>query len=73
LARTGRPYADTSQISVRVPNSVLGRATALVELLMRKGHTSDRASVFRAAILRGLDALEVEHGLMKPKAKRPKD
>jgi hypothetical protein len=74
MARTGRPVADTSQITVRVPNAVLRRATALVELLSGKGYASGRASVFRAAILHGLDALEAEHGIAtKPKRKRSND
>jgi hypothetical protein len=73
MARTGRPIADTSQITVRVPNSVLKRATAIVQLLTGKGYSSGRASVFRAAILHGLDVLEAEHGIVvKQKPKRPK-
>jgi hypothetical protein len=70
MARMGRPVADTSQVTVRVPNDYVKRAKALADLLSGKGYSSDRASILRAAIGRGLEVLEVEHRVgAKPKVK----
>ena len=59
------------QISVRVARALLARARVLAEQMSARGFRADRASVLRAAIERGLDALEAELGVAaKPKAKR---
>jgi len=69
MPRIGRPPSDTVQVSVRVASAWADRAAVLAEKLERDGYKSDKASVYRAALGRGLDALEAEHGI-KPKGKR---
>lgn len=72
MARMGRPPKDDmEQISVRVARALLARARTLADYMSARGFRADRASVLRAAIERGLETLEAEHGVVaKPKAKR---
>lgn len=65
MAKMGRPVADTVQISTRVPSVWVGRAETIAERLQRGGFKSDKASVYRAALQRGLDDLEQELGIAK--------
>ena len=48
-------------MTVLVPSDASDRAEALGERMAPPGVTLSRAEVLRAAILRGLDALEAEH------------
>ncbi len=64
----GRPATDNdSQLAIRVPGDWLTRADALAPLVARPGILVTRSDVLRAAMARGLDALEAER---KGKAKR---
>ncbi|HEY3818382.1 MAG TPA: hypothetical protein VGL81_14490 [Polyangiaceae bacterium] len=53
------------QVSCRVPSGWVQRAEAIAERLQRDGFKSDKASVYRAALQRGLDDLEKEFGGLK--------
>lgn len=71
----GRPKQITEgQVQVRLPGDLLARAEALVPVLtaavpdLRAWGPVSRAAVIRVALLRGLDALEAEHG--KPARRR---
>lgn len=63
-----RMATNDAATQLRVPADVLDRADALIEPLARDpmlraaGRGVSRAMVLRLAVLRGLDALEAEHG-----------
>jgi hypothetical protein len=66
--RVPRPKsANVVQVTVLIPEEVSDRAEALGERMAPPGVTLSRAEVLRAAILRGLDALEGEN---PPEGKR---
>jgi hypothetical protein len=54
---------DTVQVSCRVQTAWVQRAEAVAERIHRFGGSASTASVFRAAIAIGLEALEKEHGI----------
>lgn len=54
------PSANDTQIAIRLPNDWIDRADALVPLVSRPGITVTRSDVLRAALAKGLDALEAE-------------
>jgi hypothetical protein len=65
------PKDDMEQISLRIARAAIARAVAIAAHMAARGFHADRASVLRAAIEHGLDALEAEHGAgAKPKGKR---
>jgi hypothetical protein len=60
-ARMPRPRSpNVVQVTVLIPEDVSDRAEALGERMAPAGVTLSRAEVLRAAILRGLDALEAD-------------
>ena len=68
MAGLPRPKSpNVVQVTVLVSEDVSDRAEALGERMAPAGVTLSRAEVLRAAILRGLDALEGEH---PPEGKR---
>lgn len=75
LGVAGSSMSDNASIiTLRLPQSLLDRADALLERLAREeeavllGRVS-RSIVLRLAVLRGLESLEAEHGM--PKAPSP--
>ena len=62
------PTENSIQIAVRVPPAWLERADALAPTIARPGIAATRTDVLRAALARGLDALEQE--LRPPKKRR---
>jgi hypothetical protein len=68
--RVGRPKTEnTDQLVVRVPPELRSRLKALVPVLATAGVSVTLTDVARAALLRGVKALEDEHA---PPAKRKK-
>jgi|CZKU01.1.fsa_nt_gi hypothetical protein len=62
MARMGRPPKDDmEQISLRIARAWIARAVAIATQMSERGFHADRASVLRAAIGQGLEALEGEH------------
>lgn len=54
---------NTAQVAIRLPQSCLDRCDVLIVRLAIPGMRMDRADVLRAALMRGLDALEAEKGI----------
>ncbi len=52
--------SNDTQIAIRLPNDWLERADALVPFVSRPGIAITRSDVLRAALAKGLDALEKE-------------
>ena len=54
---------NTVQVSIRVPEGVIGRADALAAAHNRRGMLgrATRADILRTAVMRGLGAIETEH------------
>ncbi|MCB9779453.1 MAG: hypothetical protein H6742_12880 [Alphaproteobacteria bacterium] len=69
-ASPGPDSGGTTQLSLRLPTSLVARAEALVEAMRVSpppGVTRvTRTLVLRLALERGLSALEADHGLMDP-------
>lgn len=67
--------AHEKQLSIRLPAETVDRADALVpviaDLPALAAFRVERASVLRLAIVRGLQALEQEHGVTPPPARKP--
>jgi hypothetical protein len=68
-----------TQVSIRLPHELLDRAERLIERLrddpMLKVLGVTRAAVLRLAVVRGLEALELERGggqVAEPKAQKGK-
>ncbi len=55
-----REPADTTQVSVRIPNAWLADLDLVAEQLSRPGIELVRADILRAAIARGLQELKAE-------------
>ncbi len=68
--------AHEKQLSIRLPAETVDRADALVpviaDLPALAAFRVERASVLRLAIVRGLQALEQEHGVTPPARKPPR-
>lgn len=54
VTKTGK----TTQVAIRIDDDVLARIDALVAKLSPQGMSMPRAEVIRAALLRGVEALE---------------
>jgi hypothetical protein len=54
------PSENTTQIALRIPDDWIARADALIPWITRPGISATRTDVLRAAIARGLDALEAD-------------
>jgi hypothetical protein len=69
MAKMGRPRIaeDSQHVGVRLPGAFVTRIDALAALFLRDGYSSDRASVLRAIVGLGLDALEKKHGIKRKK------
>lgn len=65
--------ANDLQVSIRINPAVAERAEALVSALSRlstyQAFRMERATVFKIALLRGLEELEREHGAAKERSK----
>jgi hypothetical protein len=68
MARPSR--GNDTQVALRLPAGWIARADALTEPLSRPGIPVSRADVLRAALTRGLDAMEAELKPAKTKTKR---
>lgn len=55
-----RSSENTRQIALKIPEAWLSRVDAMVPIMCRPGVLVTRTDVIRAAIARGLDALETE-------------
>lgn len=55
-----RPKTDTLQLAVRIPRAWLGRLDALIPKIAQAGVQTTRTDAIRAALAKGLDALEVQ-------------
>jgi hypothetical protein len=55
-----RPKTDTLQLAVRIPRAWLERLDALVPKIAQAGVQTTRTDAIRAALAKGLDALEVQ-------------
>jgi hypothetical protein len=55
-----RAKSDSVQLAVRIPEPWLTRLDALVPWIARPGVATTRTDAIRAALARGLDALEAE-------------
>jgi len=64
------PSGNDTQVAIRLPNEWIERADALMAPLSRPGIQVSRSDVLRAALARGLDALEAETQATKPKTKK---
>jgi hypothetical protein len=65
-----RPPSESTQIAIRLLDAWLERAEALVPWIARPGVSATKTDVLRAAIAKGLDALEAERRAEGP-PKRP--
>lgn len=63
------PSENSTQIAIRMPDEWLTRADTLIPWITRPGIAATRTDVIRAAIARGLAALEAEHAA-ETKAKK---
>lgn len=57
VTKTGK----TTQVAIRIEDPVLARIDALVQTLSPNGMALPRSEVIRAALLRGVEALEAQH------------
>jgi hypothetical protein len=55
-----RPKTDTLQLAVRIPRAWLARLDALVPKIAQAGVQTTRTDAIRAALAKGLDALEAQ-------------
>ena len=62
-----KPSENTTQIALRVPDAWLERCDSLIPWITRPGINMTRTDIMRAALARGLDALESE----RSKEKKP--
>jgi hypothetical protein len=61
-----RPKTDTLQLAVRIPRAWLARLDALIPKIAQAGVQTTRTDAIRAALARGLDALEEQFGEPPP-------
>lgn len=61
---------NTEQLVVRVPKALRDRLEALIPHLAQPGVSITMTDVVRAALMRGVDALEASHAPSKPARKR---
>ena len=54
------PSENISQVVIRIPEAWVERADELIAWIARPGVAATRTDVLRAALAKGLDALEVE-------------
>ena len=64
-----RPPSDSVQIAIRIPRSWLAEADKVAALIGQPGFQATRTDAFRAALARGLEAIQAEHA---PATKKPK-
>ena len=65
-----RAKTDSVQLAVRIPEGWLARLDALVPWIARPGVATTRTDSIRAALARGLDALEAERAAESKKSKK---
>jgi hypothetical protein len=67
-----RPAEPTVQTAVRFPKSWLARLDAVAAKLTEQqaGNPVSQATAIRVCLSRGLEVVEKEYGLAKPKARR---
>jgi hypothetical protein len=64
------PSSNDVQVAIRLPAEWLARADALLPTLGPPGVTLTRSDALRAALARGLDALEADRDAKPPKGGR---
>jgi hypothetical protein len=67
-----RPKTDTLQLAVRIPRAWLGRLDALIPKIAQTGVQTTRTDAIRAALAKGIDALEAQFGDEPPAKPRRK-
>ena len=64
-----RPPADTVQVTFRIPSNWLIEADEVADLLSQPGMRASRTDAFRAAIVRGFEAIRKDAEKSRPKKK----
>jgi len=68
-----RPTSDNVfQVAFKVPETWINRADKTAGLMSRPGITTTRTDVLRAALIRGLEALEAEVSPVDAKTTKPR-
>jgi|HubBroStandDraft_1064217.scaffolds.fasta_scaffold428071_1 hypothetical protein len=67
-----RPKTDTLQLAVRIPRAWLSRLDALIPKIAQAGVQTTRTDAIRAALAKGIDALEAQFGDDTPAKPRRK-
>jgi predicted DNA-binding protein len=65
------PSGNDEQIAIRLPKEWLARADKLSDFIAKPGVGVTRSDVLRAALARGLDALEDERRKVEAKPAKP--
>jgi hypothetical protein len=65
-----KPSENTTQIAIRVPDAWLDRCDVLIPWISRPGINMTRTDIMRAALARGLEALEQERAAESKPRKR---
>jgi hypothetical protein len=62
---------NDGQVALRLPQSCLERADVLLHRVGLPGIHIERADIVRAALIRGLEILETEHGVKSSRSDEP--